>query len=133
MAFTLTQRAEIRYYTGWSGRWHQVDSELERALSAIDGVAEIEALVLADLASCKDVDAKLLDADKRLKALKVGSIVLPAKNEIDELEKKGRKFAKRLASQLGVEVRNDMFDSSKPVGRQTYGGISGGGNYALHG
>ncbi len=128
---TLAEKADIRFYLGWSDRFRQTDSRLEQAMLGI--TAEGETLVRAEIVACKDIDTRLLDSLGRLKALKVGSIDLPGKNEIDELEKQGRRRVSRIASTLSVEVREDVFSSSSSSRFGSHGGPSGGGNYALHG
>ncbi len=126
MAFTSTERAEIYFFTGWTQKWRQIDEALENAILLAETSPDVSALVLNCVAKCKDIDAKLLDAQSRLKALKLGSITLPGKNEMDELKKMGRLWAARLATSLGVEIRQDVFSSSRPHGNS-------GGNYEKHG
>ncbi len=141
MALSLINKADIRKFLGWSARFHQSDSRLEQAMSAVDTEPEHEAQITNSLtgtppgilASLEDLDAKLTDAHKRLKALKVGSIGLAGYGEIKSLRNEGRRHVGRLASILGVEVRQDVFSSSGPA---TFGGFFGmiqGGSYGLHG
>lgn len=95
--------------------------------------AEGEAIVLAAIVDCKAADVELLDAHKRLKAVKVGSIELPKSGEIRMLRDEGRRHVGRIASTMDVEVRHDVYSSSAP---RTFGGHfgqTGGGNYAAHG
>lgn len=132
MALTDEQKADIRYYLGWPERFHQTDSRLEQAMSAVAAQPEGEALLIAGIASCQDIDTKLVDAHGRLKALKVGSINLPGGQEIEKLRDEGRRFAGRMANTLGVEVRYDVFGGSGPK-VATHGGSYGGGHYGLHG
>lgn len=133
MALSATNKADIRFFLGWSARFHQSDSRLEMAMSAMDNDPEGSVLVLAEVEKCKDIDAKLLDAHGRLKALKVGSIDLPGNREIETLEEQGRLSVGRIAQSLGVEVRHDVFGSSRPTAFASSDGMVGGGNYGLHG
>lgn len=133
MALTAVNKADIRYFLGWSARFHQSDSRLEQAMSALETEPEAETLVLAAVDSCKDIDTKLLDAHNRLKALKVGSIDLPGQLEVETLRREGRRHVSRIAATLGVEVRHDVFGSTKYRGFAGHGGIYGRGNYELHG
>ncbi len=145
MALTDIQKANIRMYLGWSGRWHQSDSRLEQAMSAIETEPEHERQLtnpdpapvgeeIGVLTRLSDIDTKLNDAHGRLKALKVGSIDLPAHREIEMLRKEGRRYVGRMAAILGVEVRQDVYSSTKPRTFQgPFGLYGGGGNYGLHG
>lgn len=113
MALTATQRADVRLTLGWPAQFHQTNSRLEQAMNALDTEPEHEAQVIALLASVVDIDTKLVDAHKRLKAVKVGSINLDTlRSEIAGLRMEGRRFVARLASILGVPTQNDYFGSS---------------------
>lgn len=129
---TGAEKATIRLYGGYQARFHSTDSALEQALKAIDG-GDVDTYNLVEtlLASLADVDAKLLDADSRLKVSEVGSIKLNAV-EVGMLRSKGRQFVGRLFSLLGCPVRHDVFSgafSRGPYWGQAgiYGG-QGGGN-----
>ena len=129
MALTGTQKAQVRYYLGWSARYFQFDSRLEQAMDSIAGVADSEALVVAALATLADIDASLLDAHSRLKAKAVGSITLPGGQELALLRSEGRRFVGRIAATLGCEVRFDVFGGGTYTGFASFDGIGGGGNY----
>jgi hypothetical protein len=133
MALTATQEAKVRYYLGWSARFHQSDSRLEMALSALPSEAESETLIVAALVRVEDIDTKLTDAHGRLKAMKVGSIDLPGHREVETLRSEGRRWVGRIASTLGVEVRQDVFSGALPNGFADPAGLSSGGNYGMHG
>jgi len=132
-------------YLGWSARFHQTDSRLEQAMNGISVEPEHEKWVTNTLspiageprgilAELKDIDSKLENAHGRLKAIKVGSIMLPVRNEINTLRSEGRRHASRLATIFGVEIRHDVFSGSTTRNRGGYGGpVGGGGNYGLHG
>ena len=114
MAFTEAERVKIRFYLGWSARFHQGDSRLEQALNAVDNLPDTQTLIRDEmLASMDDIRLKLTDAHKRLKALKVGSIDLPQANEVAMLRSEGRRHASSLAATLGVPIRHDVFGSSR--------------------
>ncbi len=133
MALTATQQAKVRYYLGWSARFHQTDSRLEMALSALSTEPESETLVITALGKCEDIDTRLEDAYGRIKAAKVGSIDLPGHKEVETLCIQGRRWVGRIAATLGVEVRQDVFSGSLPRGFAGFDGMSQGGNYGLHG
>lgn len=136
MALTAANKADIRYFLGWSARFHQSDSRLEQAMSALDTELEAQALVLADIVKAKDIDTRLTDAYLRLKAIKLGSIDLPVRNEIDLLRSEGRRFVGRIAATLGVEVRHDVFAGRGPKSFASASGPVQGewsGNYGRQG
>ena len=112
--FTSAQKANIRLYLGWSARFHQMDSGLEQAMSAIEGEADDSThdQIVALLADIADIETRLTDAYGRLKAAKVGSIDLPGQTEVSVLRSEGRRFVAQLARILSVEVRGDPFSPS---------------------
>lgn len=129
--FTSGQKANIRLYLGWSARFHQFDSRLEQAMSAIDNEMDDSThdIIVAKLASLASIDTRLTDALGRIKALKVGSIDLPGAMELGLLRSEGRRFVGQLAATLGVEVRHDVFRGGGPRSFATHEGlIPGGGN-----
>lgn len=120
MPFTADQKAKIRFYLGYQERWIFTYTALESQLA--DGALSAETVtiatgILTDLAA---VDASLISARARLKALKVGSIELPGKGEIVTLCSEGRRLVARLASIFGVEVRVDVYASG---GSGSSGGV----------
>ena len=129
---TSAQRASIRLYLGWSARFHQTDSRLEQAMSAID-VGDVDTynfIVNALngtppglLAQLGDIDTRLTAALVDVKARKVGSIELMGEGEISVLRSMGREYAGRLASLLGVEVRHDVFSGHGPRSFATSSGL----------
>lgn len=132
MALTSAQKFSIRKYLGWSQRFFGTDSALEMALSAIDNDADASADVLANVTECVRIDAAIVAAERRLKASSVGPIDLNAA-EIAQLRDRGAQMVGRIASVLGVEVRNNVFSSDLPSSRATSFGMAGGGNRQLIG
>ena len=135
MALTDAQKAGIRRALGWSARFHQFDSRLEQALSAIESDAASELLitdVLANngiLANIDDIQSKLRAGHSRLKANKVGTIEL-RQQELDQLKSEGNRWVSDLARLLGVEVRDGgLFGGSRIQTFAGSGGKYGGGNY----
>ncbi len=116
---TNGQRMQIRLYLGWSERFHQTDSQLEQAMNALDSSqsTDAEALILTVIMALIDIDTRLVDALRRLKATQVASITLPGPMEIAMLRSEGRRLVGRIASLLGVEVRHDVFSGSGPMAR----------------
>lgn len=114
MAFTDTQKAQIRRWLGWSGRYFQTDSQLEQALLAI--AAETQLLVEAEITNLTTIDAALSSSSLRthFKAEQVGSITLQGADELELLRSQGRQAVGRIAAMLGVEVRHDAFAGAAP-------------------
>lgn len=127
MALTDQQKADVRIALGWSARFHQTDSRLEQAMSALDSEPEHEAQVVALLAEVVDIKTKLKTAHSRLKAVKVGSINLDGlRTELAGLRMEGRRHTGEMAAILGVERRHDIFSSSGPRGFASVFGLGGG-------
>lgn len=112
MALTQDQRAAVRDYLGWSmlghssGPGYRLESSMN-ALSVAEKASDL-ARVVALLADLDDIDTRIAAAYDRLKASAVGSITLNAA-EIAMLKSEGRRFARAIASILGVEVRGGKF------------------------
>lgn len=133
MAFTDTQKAQIRMFLGWGARYLQTDDALRRAYDSVGTLGGADqVLVEAQLTECARVDAALLAAESRIKADKVGPIELNAM-ELDKLRDKGRTAVARMARIFGVEVRGDAFGPGLPSERATIWGMQGGDGYQLQG
>lgn len=104
MAFTESQRVEIRRYLGYQALFRQTDSMLERSMNAVDTYAETETSVEARLAELAALEANVTACYSRLKALKVGAIELPGHGELSGLLSEGRRITKALAVVFGVDV-----------------------------
>lgn len=116
--FTEAQRADVRKYLGWAGRYYQTDSQLEQAMSAVS--VDTETRIVAELEVCAAIDTALAGMRTRFKAEEVGGIVLRGGAEMEDLRSQGRQAAGRIAAMLGVEIRHDAFSGSGPTS---------GGNY----
>ena len=86
MAFTETEKAKIRLYAGWSERFLQSDSALERALAAVDNRPEAQVLIRGFVVDADAIRADVLKARRRLIAHKAGRHELDAGYEIDRLQ-----------------------------------------------
>lgn len=133
--FTSNDRARIRWYLGWSARFHQMDSRLEQAMNAVDmePTDDTKALITGNLAQMDTLmNTTIPAAYNRLKALKVGSIDLPAHKEIAMLRSEGRRLGGQIAACLGVETRHDVWSGA---GNKSFAGPNGleGGNEFRHG
>lgn len=131
-ALTDAEKATIREYMGWSARFAQTDTALERAMSAIDGMpAELDKL-RAHLTELARIDAALVACEARFKADQVGSITL-SQSELRRLRSRGEERLGRMATLLGVEVRDNPFSPDLPRFRAGRTGPIGGGNEQMHG
>lgn len=133
--FTTNDRARIRWYLGWSARFHQFDSRLEQAMNAVDDepTDDTHTLILNTLSAMDTLmNTTIPDAYNRLKALKVGDIDLPSHGEIMMLRSEGRRLGGQIAACLGVETRHDVWSG---VGNKSFAGFGGpeGGNVFRHG
>lgn len=129
---TDEEKATIRMWMGWSARFAQTDSALERAMSAIDAMPADLALLRVHLTELARIDAATLACEARFKADQVGSITL-SQSELPRLRSRGMERLGRLATLLGVEVRDNPFSPDLPRWRGGHGGPSGGGNYQMQG
>lgn len=133
---TEAQKAKVRHYLGWAARFHQTDTRLEMAMSAVELLPDEEAFITnalnasppGYLAALDDISAKLAASHARFKAEQVGSIKLN-RSEYKMLRSEGRRIAGQLAAKLGVEVRHDVFSGAGPGSIAGWGGPIGGGNY----
>jgi hypothetical protein len=114
VAFTDTQRAQIRLYLGWPARFWQMNSRLEQAMNAVESQAE-EVTICTDLLTALVAhDARVTACYSRLKAMKVGSIELTGHGELLALRSEGRRLSGRLAATLAVDVQHDVWAGSGP-------------------
>lgn len=130
--FTGAEKATIREYMGWTARFAQVDTALERAMSAIEVDVDNIAKARVHLVELARVDAALVACEARFKADKVGSITL-SDRELDKLRSRGEERLGRLATLLGCEVRDSPFSPSLPRFRSSFDGVIGGGNSQMMG
>lgn len=132
MPFTDEEKTTIRMYMGWSARFAQTDNALSNAISAIESMASDMAQVRVHLAELARIDAAIVACEARFKADQVGSITL-SQSELSRLRSRGAQVVGRLATLLGVEVRDNAFAPDLPRWRGGHGGPLGGGNYQLQG
>lgn len=112
MAFTDTQKAQIRFYLGYQERFIWRLPLLETQL--MDGVlsSDTEGIAISILSDLATIDTGLVDARSRLKAKKVEDIDLPGFDEIESLRDEGRRMVNRLAAIFGVDVNWDVYGES---------------------
>lgn len=132
MPFTDDEKARVRMYLGWSARFGQTDTALERAMSAIETQPADLALAREHLAELARVDTTLRASESRLKAAQVGTIELNP-GELSQLRSRGEERVGRLATLFGVETRNNPFRPGGVSWRGGYLGPIGGGNSQMQG
>jgi hypothetical protein len=108
VSFTPTQKTSIRFYLGYQDQFRHINTSLEQQLVEGGISAEAEVVVIDLLGSLATTDAELVNAHKRMKASKVGSIFLNDR-ELSMLRSEGRRFVWRLASVFGITPRNDVY------------------------
>jgi hypothetical protein len=126
--FTEAQRAKVRWYLGWSARFHQSDSRLEQAMNAVDmeTTDATHDLIIANLTAMDAINTRIVGAYDRLKALKVGSIDLPGHQEIGLLRSEGRRLGGAVAAALGVPTRHDVWSGTGNKSFAGWDGLEGG-------
>lgn len=135
MALTATQKAKVTAFLGWSAFYAQTDSALNNAFGALETEPEMEALVISILTDLEAIEVKLIDAHKRLKAIRVGTIGLDeprgqSYRELSGLRWEGMRLTGKLSSIMGVERRHNVFGSgSGPASWFGYGRNPNGGGY----
>ena len=133
MALTDQNKADIRYYLGYSARYYHTDTVLEGAMSSLESDAEAETQVLADIVKLQALDTRIEGTYDRLKVLKVCDIQLAHKKEMCLLRSEGRRIVGRIASTIGVPVRHDVYGSGRYSSHATFDGLDRAGNFGLHG
>lgn len=137
MAFTAAQKSDVRFFCGWPARFHQADNALERAINAISVDPTEEALFTNAitgtppglLALARDVQAQIKLSTKRMKASKVGSIELNAR-ELEQLREVGRGYTAQMCSILGVPRGSDVFGThAANTFADFHSGSGSAGNY----
>ena len=114
MAFTTTQRAQIRYYLGYSDvSQGGAPNRLERAMTNITSGAEtIVAGLLTQLAA---VDADLVTVNGASRAgitgVDNGGVTWSASGSSarESVRSQGRMLVSRLSSTFGVEIASDVY------------------------
>lgn len=129
---TDEEKSDIRMYMGWSARFAQTDTALERAFSSIDMMPADLAKVRVHLTELARIDAAITASEARFKADEVGTIKL-SQTELPRLRSRGMERVGRLATLLGVEVRDNAFGPDLPRFRAGRTGTIGGGNSQLQG
>lgn len=129
---TLTERANIRYYLGWTFRFRQQSSKLEFAMDAINSESqtdgEVTVVIIRDLITkIAAIETEIGKMHTRFKADVIGSITLN-KQELDMLRSEGTRFCAQMAGILGVPVVHNIFSSQAPKYEMGWFGKMGSGS-----
>lgn len=133
MAFTNTEMTAIRDYLGWTARFTQFDSALERAFAFVGnltagGDASIEDQIRTLLGKVQNIETQIDSATARFAADQVGSIKLN-RNEIRQWADRGQAYIGRIARLLGVDAKGYAFRADMPTFQAgPWGPAAGGGN-----
>lgn len=114
MAFTTTERVQIRRYMGASALYQNLDTRLESAIDAIEADAtqetEVRGTLLAELIL---IDAAIKKARSAAIASAADGVSVDAYRGVIMLCREGRMYAQRLARILGFdEPRGDAFGTT---------------------
>lgn len=114
MAFTNSQRNAIRMYLGGPLYGTQVDPAVDNAINAVESLADVdlEARIIAVLASLESLDAQLLEARTRFKFRRVEDVEFNVGGEVGNIAQLGTVFVERLATLLGCPVRKNPYRGS---------------------
>lgn len=110
-----TQKAEILFYLGYPIL--EDAGPAIRALNSLDSRPEADALILAELATCKSLDQVIRQKVPLLAlAAQDGAIQLRGHYTLGVLQAAGRQAAGRLSSFTSIAMKHDVFSSAAPVG-----------------
>lgn len=132
MSFTADEKTSIREYLGWSARFGQTDTALERAMSAIETQPSDLAAARRHLVELARIDVAIQACEARFKAEQVGTIKLNA-GELSQLRSRGEERVGRLATLFAVETRNNPYRPGNVGWRGGPLGPIGGGNSQMQG
>lgn len=113
MALTNAQKVSIRYWLGYSGRYFQVDSSLEQAMTGVDD-ADLEAQIATVLSSLSTIDGQRTTARANAGLKQVDEVVFQDGNNasLRAVLEEGSMMIGRLAAMLDVPVRRNAFSTS---------------------
>jgi hypothetical protein len=124
---TDAERAKAKIYLGYNARSDLYDTGLDTALDAVSDDEDWSAVVTTLLVEIEAVETKLIDAHKRLKAVRVGTIGLDEPRgsswrELTGLRWEGMRLTGKLSTILGVDRVNNVFSggSTRQGGRNEF-------------
>lgn len=130
---TDAERASVRRYLGWSGRWRQTDDRLEGAMDTLESEAADEAIVVGLVGDCDEVMAQITANIANLaKTQGVGEVRLDGARTLATLRELGRTYSAQISNLLGVPIRSDAWGGG---GASAFASADGqtGGNYLPQG
>lgn len=149
MAFTESDRVQIRTYLGYAALWLQADPRLESAISNIQAITAVDPAAVGGtrpdsssenqvrmlIQKLIQIDTNLDDLDDFKGAEKVDEGSVDSVREDLRLRRKGRMYVYRLAKILDTEPRADVFGASTAQGSDlrataAYANVASGGRTA---
>lgn len=115
MAFTATERAQIRNYMGSTALYEDEDTRLESAMDTIGADSDQETYLRGTiLAALIRIDAQIQTHECQLAAGNVDELDLDVPRAVMVLRQLGRQWAGRLARILGFpKPRADAFGTAR--------------------
>lgn len=116
MALTLTEKADLRKFLGYTDLDQGQYSDVEGSMLAVSDEGQVQLRVLlADLAT---IESRLRDSWKHQKAVRVEQVTLAGADEIINLRREGSRLASNCASILGLRVAVNYFTESGGTANQ---------------
>lgn len=112
MAFSETQKTQIRRYLGYPDVYRQANTRLESAIEVVGSRPETQTLIEADLASLATIEAKLSGSVLSSAGVKkVDEIEFFQNGSLSVTRQEGRRICGRLSITFGVPIASDVFSS----------------------
>lgn len=131
MAWTETDRVQIRHYLGFSAIFLQADPRLELAITAVQQVSDggarpdtsTEAYIRSILTQLQELEWTMRAQWALVSGTQVGKITADAARGLATLRSEGRRLVNAIARQLATHPRADIFSNAptNPYGDTFYG------------
>lgn len=118
MAFTPSEKQQIRQFLGFSELFHDIDTRLETQLIRIGDAADQSAKerVSTLVVSLNDIDTRLVGALDNLTLEKAEDVTFRGEQELEGLRKQGRMFIQQLSILFEVRPMRDYFGMEISMG-----------------
>jgi hypothetical protein len=118
MAFTGSEKQQIRQYLGYSELFKDIDPRLESQMNDIGNAADQSAAtrVRAHLTDLADVDTRLKNALDNLTLTKAEDVNFRGPEELEALRDHGRNVVQRMAIIFELEPKRDYYGSGAGMG-----------------
>ena len=133
MAFTDTQKAQIRRYLGYPDVFRYANTRLESAIDVIGARSEVQAMVESDLAALAAIETKLSGTVVNSAGVKrVDEIEFFQSQALKDIRSEGRRICGRMSVTFGVPLASDVFGSGGYAGDSWMGTATQyGGTFGL--